>query len=287
VIPAEFAYSRPASLDEALGLISRYGAGAKVLAGGQSLLPLMKLRLARPDRLIDIGRVAELRGIRTLGDGRLGIGALTTYRELLDSPAAMRYGVLRDAVPRIADVQVRNRGTVGGAVAHADPASDLPAILLALEAEVVARSTTGSRTIPVTDFFRGAFESALAPDELVTEVVLPAGREDAGSAYLALEQPASGYSIVGVAAVVFATGGVLTGANVALTGVAEIAYRASAVEAALAGESLSGVDLAAAATHATDGRNVNADIHADREYRASMARVYTRRALEAAISRLG
>lgn len=287
MIPAEFAYSRPATLAEALGLLAEHGSGAKVLAGGQSLLPLLKLRLARVGRVIDIGRIPELRGIRRREDGRLAVGALTTYRELLDSPEVMAYGLLRDAVPGIGDVQVRNRGTVGGAVAHADPASDLPAILLALEADVVARSSSGERTIPVAEFFQGAFQSTLRPDELVTEVLLPGPRDDAGSAYASLEQAASGYSIVGVAAVVFVRGGTLDRARVGITGVSEVAYRARAVEDALAGLTLDGLDLGPAAAHATDGRSVNSDIHAGRDYRADMARVYTRRALETAIARAG
>ncbi len=287
MIPAAFAYDRPATLDQAVRLLAEHGGSAKVLAGGQSLLPLLKLRLAHAERLIDIGRIEELRGIRSLADGRLAIGALTTYRELLDSPAAMAYGVLRDAVPRIADVQVRNRGTVGGAIAHADPASDLPAILLALEADVVARSSAGERTIAFADFCRGAFQSSLEPDELITEVILPGPRDDAGSAYRSLEQPASGFSIVGVAAVVFRAGDALRDVRVGITGVADIAYRATGVEVALAGRSIRDLDLAGAAAKATEGRVVNGDIHADREYRTSMAAVFTRRALEAAIGRAG
>ena len=286
MIPAGFEYSRATSVEEALLLLSRHGDGAKVLAGGQSLLPLMKLRVANVERLIDIGRLDALRGIAALPDGRLSIGALTTYRELLESDAVMRYGVLRDALPGIGDVQVRNRGTVGGAIAHADPASDLPAILLALEADVVARSTTGERTIPIASFFEGSFQSAVRRDELVTSVILPGGREDAGSAYRSLEQPASGYSIVGVAVVVIVGGGGIREARVGITGVGEVAYRARAVEAALAGSDGSAGSLAAAAAHATDGVTVNADIHADAEYRAAMAAVHTRRALEAALARV-
>jgi carbon-monoxide dehydrogenase medium subunit len=286
MIPAAFDYDRPSSVDEALALLSSHAGGAKVLAGGQSLLPLMKLRVAHIERLIDIGRLDELRGIHPLPDGRLAVGALTTYRELLESPAAMRYGVMRDALPHVGDVQVRNRGTVGGAIAHADPASDLPAILLALEAEAVARSVGGERTIPATAFFEGAFQTVLRPDELLTAVILPAPREDAGSAYRALEQRASGYSIAGVAAVVFVDGGTIREALVGITGVGEVAYRAGAVEAALAGSDGSRASLAAAAAHATDGVTVNSDIHADAEYRAAMAAVYTRRALEAALARV-
>ena len=284
MIPAAFEYRRANSLDDALRAIS--GGDAKVLAGGQSLLPLMKLRLASPGKLVDIGRLAELRGVRRLDDGRMAIGALTTYAEMLQSPAS-NYGLLRDALPRIGDVQVRNRGTIGGAVAHADPASDLPACLLALDAELVARSATGERTIPFNGFLEGAFSTGLHPDEILTEIRLPGPRDDAGSAYMSMESPASGYAIVGVAAVVFAgDGGGIGTANVALTGVGEVAYRARTVESALAGSDGSPAAIAEAAAHATDGITVNGDIHADSAYRTSMAVVYTRRAVEAALGRL-
>ena len=285
MIPAAFDYVRAGSIDEALEFVGR--PGAKFIAGGQSLLPLMKLRLARPETLVDIGGLAELRGVRELPGGRLSIGALTTYAELQDSPAN-HYGLLRDALPDIGDVQVRNRGTVGGAVAHCDPASDLPACLLALDAELVARSSRGERTMGVNGFFEGAFATALGDDELLTEIRLPAPRDDAGSAFMTLSQPASGYSMVGVAVVVFRarSGGPIDGANVALTGVGEAPYRATAVEGALAGSDGSAESLAAAAAHATDGVRVNADIHADAAYRTAMAAVYTRRAIEAALGRI-
>jgi carbon-monoxide dehydrogenase medium subunit len=248
----------------------------------------MKLRLAQPERLVDIGRLAELRGIRQLDDGRIAVGALTTYAELMDSPARA-YGVLRDAVPTIGDVQVRNRGTVGGAIAHADPASDLPACLLALDAELVARSPRGERRIAIDGFFRGPFETWLGPDEILIEIRLPAPRDDAGSAYRNLEQPASGYAIAGAAAVVVggSPNGPIVFARVAISGAGEVAYRATAVEQALTGTNGGSDALAAAAAHATDGHLVNSDIHADREYRTRMAEVYTRRALEAAIDRAG
>jgi len=287
VIPAAFDYTRPASLDEALKLISSAN-GSKVIAGGQSLLPLLKLRLASADRLIDIGRLAELKGVKSLPDGRLAVGALTTYAELADSPAK-HYGLLKDALPTIGDVQVRNRGTVGGAIAHADPASDLPACLLALDAEVVVRSSGGERTIPIAEFFQDSFQTSIAEDELLTEVRLPGPRDDAGSAYVSLEQPASGYAIAGVAAVVVrsAANAPISFATVAITGVGPVAYRASAVESALTGSDGSAAAIAAAAAHATDGVTVNSDIHADREYRTEMARVFTIRAIEAALARLG
>jgi aerobic carbon-monoxide dehydrogenase medium subunit len=286
VIPAAFDYTRPASLDEALGLIG--SGGSKVIAGGQSLLPLLKLRLASVDRLVDIGRLGELKGVRSLPDGRLAVGALTTYAELLDSPA-QHYGLLRDALPTIGDVQVRNRGTVGGAIAHADPASDLPACLLALDVEVVVRSARGERTIPIIEFFQDSFQTSIADDELLTEVRLPGPRDDAGSAYASLEQPASGYAIVGVAAVVArpSASAPISFATVAITGVGPVAYRATEVEGDLIGSDGSAEAITHAASHATDGVTVNADIHADAEYRAAMAGIYTVRAIEAALARLG
>jgi carbon-monoxide dehydrogenase medium subunit len=285
VIPAEFTYRRATSLDDALSALASGDGSAKVLAGGMSLLPLMKLRLASPGALIDIGRLDELKGVRQLPDGRLAVGALTTYAELLDSPA-QHYGLLKDALPEIGDVQVRNRGTVGGSIAHADPASDLPACLLALDAELVLRSASGERTVPVNGFFEGPFATGIRADELLTEIRLPGPRDDAGSAYVALQNPASGYAIVGVAVVVFkGPDGGLVGANVALTGVGDVAYRATAVETALASGDGSAAAIAAAAEHATEGQTVNGDIHADRDYRARMAVVYTRRAIEAALAR--
>jgi carbon-monoxide dehydrogenase medium subunit len=285
VIPAAFAYQRPGSIEEALTILAS-DPGAKALAGGQSILPLLKLRLASVETLVDIGRLPGLSGVRQLGDGRLAVGALTTYNDLLESPAR-HYGVLRDALPQIGDVQVRNRGTVGGAIAHADPASDLPACLLALDAELVIRSAAGERTTGVDGFFEGAFTTGLQPGELLTEIRLPGPRDDAGSVYLSLQQPASGYSMVGVAAVVFGDGrGGITSANIALTGVTETAYRARAVEAALVGSDGSSASIAAAAAHATDGIDVWSDIHADRDYRTAMAAIYTHRAIEAALARL-
>jgi carbon-monoxide dehydrogenase medium subunit len=285
-IPAAFGYTRAGSLDEALAAIAADD-NAKVIAGGQSLLPLMKLRLAQPGTLVDIGRLGELRGITRLDDGRLSVGALTTYAELMDSPA-MHYGVLSDALPHIADVQVRNLGTIGGAVAHADPNSDLPAVLLALDAELVLQSSRGTRTVPANGFFEGPFQTGIGHDELLTQVILPAPRDNAGSAYVTLEQPASGYAMVGVAAcVIVGAGGVIEWAAVGITGVHEHAYRAPEVEQALIGTTGAAEVLAAAAAHATDEVEVNGDIHAGPEYRAAMAGVFTRRALQAALARAG
>jgi carbon-monoxide dehydrogenase medium subunit len=294
MIPAAFAYERASTVEEALGLLQDHGADAKVIAGGQSLLPLMKLRLARPDRLIDIGRIDSLRGVRRLPDGRLAIGALTTYAQLLGERSVIGLALMADALPRIADVQVRNRGTIGGAIAHADPAADMPAVLLALDAEVVARSADrGERTIPVADFFEGAFSTALAPDELITEIRVPAPSGSYGSAYRMLEQRASGFAIAGVAVVVGRTGsgsgdgdGTVDDVRVAVTGVGDKPYRAMAVENALRGTKLGSAAIGSAAASITDGVSVQGDIHADVAYRTAMAGVMARCALEAARDRL-
>ena len=291
MIPAAFAYDRATSVDEALSLLVTHGSEAKVIAGGQSLLPLMKLRLARPERLIDIGRIESLRGVRELPDGRLGIGSLTTYAQLLGDSRVTSLALMADALPRIADVQVRNRGTIGGAIAHADPAADMPALLLALEAEVVARSSDrGERVIPIIEFFEGAFTTALQPDELLTEIRLPAPSGSYGSAYHMLEQPASGFAIAGVAAVIGQTGsaedGVFDDVRVAVTGVGDVPYRATSVEAALRGTKLGSAAVGSAVASICEGIDVQGDIHADSTYRAAMAAVMARRALEAARERL-
>lgn len=280
MIPAAFDYRRASSLDDALAALA--GGDAKVLAGGMSLLPLMKLRLASPGTLVDIGRLDELRGSGPTPDGGFSVGALATYADILGTT---QLDFARDCILGIGDVQVRNRGTVGGAISHADPASDLPALALALDYSAVLRSARGERTVPLDGFFEGAFQTGIAPDELLVRIVrgpLPAG---AAGAYRKMEHPASGYSIVGVCAVVASVGGSVTHARVALTGVGEVAYRAKAVEAALLAGDGSAASVAAAAEHATDGQTVNGDIHADRDYRARMAVVYTRRAIDAALGR--
>jgi carbon-monoxide dehydrogenase medium subunit len=247
----------------------------------------MKLRLAAPDTLVDIGPLGELRGVEKLEDGRLVVGALTTYAELMDSPA-IHYGVLRDALPTIGDVQVRNRGTVGGALAHADPASDLPAALIALDAELVLQSSSGTREVRAADFCEGAFVTSLRHDELLTQVRLPRPLDNAGSAYASLEQPASGYAMVGVGAVVImGAGNVIEHAGIGVTGVSDHPYRATDVEDALVGTDGSAGAVAAAAAKVVGSRTVSSDIHASTEYRAAMAVVYTRRAIEAALARLG
>lgn len=271
MIPAAFDYVRVSSLDEALDKLA--GGDAKVLAGGQSLIPLLKFRLAEPGTLVDIGGLRELAGIGRDGDG-WRIGALTTYRDLLDHDELMAaYPLLVDALNDIGDVQVRNRGTVGGAIAHADPALDFPAIALALDAEVIIRRADGERSTPLDGFFAGSFATQLADGELVTGIRLPDLPSGARTAWSSISQAASGYSLAGCAAVV-GDGHVRIG----VAGVGEMPYRATAVEEAMNG----GADTADAAARATEGQTVNSDIHADAEYRSALAVIHVRRAIEAA-----
>jgi aerobic carbon-monoxide dehydrogenase medium subunit len=280
VIPAAFDYRRATSLDDALGALA--GGEAKVLAGGMSLLPLMKLRLAQPARLVDIGRLDELRRLAPTADGGYEIGALVTYSEVM---SATKLDFARECIAHIGDVQVRNQGTVGGSIAHADPASDLPALALALDYSVVLRSQRGERVVPVDGFFQGAFQTDIAPDEILTSLRRGPLPDGVSGSYRKLAHPASGYSIVGVCAVMAKSGGSISHARIALTGVGEVAYRAKAVESALMGSDGSPAAVTEAAAHATDGQTVNSDIYADRAYRSKMAEVYTRRAIEAALGR--
>lgn len=279
MIPAAFEYQRAASLDEAIAAV---GGGAKVIAGGQSLLPLLKLRLASADRLVDIGRIDGLKGYRPMPDGGVEIGALTTYAEW---QAATTVPAVAEAIDLIADVQVRNRGTVGGAIAHADPASDLPAIALVFDGSAVLRGPGGERVVPLDQFFEGPFTTAIRPDEILVAIRRPPVPDGAGFAFRKMAHPASGYSIVGAAALVALSGGSVSHARVALTGVGDVAYRAKAVESALVGSDGGEGAIAAAAAHATDGVTVNGDIHADAAYRTAMAAVYARRAIEGALGR--
>lgn len=279
MIPAAFEYTRAATMADAVAAV---GGGAKVIAGGQSLLPLLKLRLAAADRLVDIGRIGELKGYRELPDGGVEIGALTTYSEW---QAATVMPSVAEAIEQIADVQVRNRGTIGGAIAHADPASDAAAIALAFDGQAVLRGPGGERVVPLDGFFEGPFQTGIRPDEILVAIRRGPVPADARFSYEKLAQPASGYPIVGIAAVIVASGGSISHAAIGVTGVHEHAYRAEDVEQALIGSDASDASIAAAAAHVTDGVEVNSDIHADAEYRAAMAVIYTRRAIEGALGR--
>jgi carbon-monoxide dehydrogenase medium subunit len=272
MIPDNFEYVAPSSLAEALQVLAQRGDEAKVLAGGHSLIPLMKLRLAAPGVLVDIARIAELKGVSRDGDG-LRIGAATTHAEIAASSVVREVApALSQAAGEIGDRQVRARGTIGGSIAHNDPAADLPAVLLALDAQVVARSSSGERVIPAASFFRGMLEADLQSNELVTEVRVPAAPK---SAYAKMPNPASHYAIVGVAAVQ-ANGSMRIG----VTGAAPVAFRAANAESVLEGRALTPEVIADAAAVAHDGRELLSDIHASAEYRAHLIGVITRRALE-------
>jgi carbon-monoxide dehydrogenase medium subunit len=279
MIPAAFEYTRPATIDEAIVAV---GGGAKIIAGGQSILPLLKLRLAAADKLVDIGRIPGLKGYRSLPDGGVEIGALTTYAEW---QAATTMPAVAEAIDHIADVQVRNRGTVGGSIAHGDPASDAPAIALAFDGSAVLRGPGGERVVPLDGFFESAFTIGMAADEILVAIRRPPLPAGAGFAYRKLANPASGYSIVGIAALVAMSGGTVSHAAIGVTGVHEHPYRAHDVESALLGSDGSDDSIAAAAGHVTNDVEVNSDIHADAAYRAAMAVVYTKRAIEGALGR--
>jgi carbon-monoxide dehydrogenase medium subunit len=270
VIPAAIEYVRADSNDAATAALTEHGDDAKLLAGGLSLLPLMKLRLAVPSVLVDVGRLDDLRYVRDAGD-HLAIGALSRHRDLeVDATLAAGCGVLRAVAAEVGDNQVRHRGTIGGSVAHGDPASDLPAVLLALDADFVLRGPAGERTVAATDFFTGFLETALAPDELLVEIRVPKTGAD-GFSYQKFNRRAQDWAIVG--AVALRAAGTT---RVGLVNMGATPLRARAVEAALAG----GAAPADAAAVAAEGTEASADVNASTEYREHLARVLTRRALE-------
>ncbi len=285
MIPAEFEYHAPTSVQEAIGLLQRYDGEAKILAGGHSLLPLLKLRFLQPTALIDIARIPNLDYIR-LENGKLLVGALTTYNALERSPEVQRIGVLHNVVKQVGDVQIRNRGTLCGSLAHADPAGDPPALAYALDAEFHVQGPNGARTVGVDDWFVDTLQSALEPDEVLTEVALNATTERTGSAYRTFEQPASHYALVGVAALLtLRADGTVERCRVGVTGVGPVAYRAADVEAALQGKQPDEAAIREAAEQVVNGVDVLSDLHASVPYRSHLAKVYTRRALAAALAR--
>jgi carbon-monoxide dehydrogenase medium subunit len=281
MIPANFDYEAPKSVDEAIALLGS-NPEAKILAGGHSLLPAMKLRLAQPALLVDLGRITGLSYIRETG-GRIAIGAMTTHSSIADSSLLRaRSPLLAQAAKHIGDVQVRNRGTIGGSIAHADPAADYPAALLALDAEIIARGKSGERTIPVRDFFAGLFSTVLQLGEIITEIRVPE-TTGAGTAYQKFHHPASGFAVVGVAAIVRMAGNKIGSAAIGITGVATHAYRDYGVEAALAGRSLN--DIAVVCEHAADVPDALSDHFASAEYRKHLAAVYCERAVREAAAK--
>jgi len=286
MIPAQFDYQAPKSLDEAISLLAQNPDEAKILAGGHSLIPAMKLRLAQPGLLVDIGRIKDLAYIREEGS-RISIGAMTTHYQI-ESSALLKQScpLMPECASHIGDVQVRNKGTIGGSLAHSDPAGDWPAAILALGAELVAQGKTGERVIKAADFFVDLLTTALQPGEILREIRIgkPQGRY--GHAYQKVRHPASGFAVVGVAASLSLTAnGSCESCGIGITGVASKAYRARGVESALAGKQLNEQTVAAAASHASDGVDANSDLYASEEYRRHLATIYTRRAINTALSR--
>jgi carbon-monoxide dehydrogenase medium subunit len=286
MIPGKFSYHAPASIPEAVALLGEYGDDAKVLAGGQSLIPLMRFRLAQPAHLVDINRIDGLAYVRE-EDGALRIGALAREADLDAEPLVhARYPLLADAIAVIADPLVRNLATVCGNVAHADPANDHPAVMLAYRAEVVAEGANGRRTIPIDDFFVDTFVTALEPDEVLVELRIPAPTAGSGGAYQKLERKVGDYAIAGVAAqVTLAEDGTVSQAGIGLTNLGPMPIRATDAEAALVGRVPDDAAIQAAAELAADATDPVDDLRGPADYKRAVTRTLATRALQTAISR--
>ncbi|MFS8085806.1 MAG: FAD binding domain-containing protein [Acidobacteriota bacterium] len=285
MISAPFDYVRAQTLDEALTLLGQ-NEDAKILAGGHSLIPAMKLRLAQPPLLVDIGRLSDLSYVRE-EDGQIRIGAMTTHYQIESSDLLKQIcPLLPDCAAHIGDVQVRNKGTIGGSLAHSDPAGDWPAAIIALNAEMVAVSKDGERTIKADDFFVDLLTTALEPGEILREIRLNKSNGHLAQAYVKMHHPASGFAVVGVAAnLTMDDGGVCQKASIGITGVSAKAYRATGVEAGLNGAKLDDQTITNAASHATDDVDANGDLFASADYRRHLAEVYVKRAIAAAQNR--
>jgi carbon-monoxide dehydrogenase medium subunit len=283
--PAPFEYHRATTPQDAVALLGKYGEEAKLIAGGHSLLPLMKLRFSQPRHLIDVRRIPGLSFIRE-EKGMVSVGAATPHAAV-EASALLRAKLpaLSEAAGLVGDPAVRNLGTLGGSLAHADPSADLPAVVLALGAELLVLGPEGARTLGADDFFTGLMATALRPDELLTEVRFPLHTRDSGSAYEKHPHPASRFALVGVAAQVHIQGGKVASARVALTGLGTTAFRAKAVEAALQGKAVEEATWTAASAKATDGLKLRADAQLSEAYRRSLAVTFTARALARAAQR--
>jgi aerobic carbon-monoxide dehydrogenase medium subunit len=282
MIPENFEYSAPATLDEALRLID---GGAKPLAGGMSLIPMMKLRLATPERLVDIGRLKDLNYIRE-AFGAIHVGAAATHYDVESSPVIrVKCPLLSETAAHIGDVQVRNMGTLGGSIAHADPAADYPAALQALEAKIVLKGAKSERTVSAADFFLDTFTTALESGEIVREVIVPVEGAGVGTSYQKMLQPASGFAIVGIAARMQRLGVKITLARIGVTGLANRSFRATAAERALEGKLGSATEIQNAAALVSEGVDANSDLNASAEFRKHLATVYAARAITAALAR--
>ena len=284
--PAPFEYHAPGSVDEAIQLLGQYEDEGKLLAGGHSLLPVMKLRFAQPKHLIDLRKIPGLAGVREEGNVVV-IGAMTTHWQVLSNDIIRRrLPILAETASRVGDPLVRNMGTLGGSLAHADPAADLPATILVLGAELTAVGPRGSRTVKADDFFVDLMTSALEPNEVLTEIRIPVPPAGTGGAYEKYAHPASGYAVAGVAALVTLDGGrTIRSARVGITGLGNKATRATGVEEALSGKTADESTLESAAARAAEGLEPREDLQGSAEYKAHLARVYTRRALTRAVER--
>ena len=281
MIPAQFDYVAPTSVEDALAALAKHGDDAKILAGGQSLLPVLRMRLNAPEMIIDLGRIESLRGIRDDGDA-LVIGAMTPHSVVGDDPLVAEHAaVITKAIEHLADAQVRHRGTFGGALAHADPGGDLGAPVLALGAQFVIAGSGGTRTVEADDFFVDLFETAIGDDEILTEVRIPK-HTGWGASYEKFVRIAHQWPIVAVAAMVKAEGGTISEARVGLTNMGSTPLRARAVEQALAGQPATEDAVRAAAAQAAEGTNPPSDLNGDADYRRHVATVFTRRAVLAA-----
>jgi carbon-monoxide dehydrogenase medium subunit len=279
MIPESFDYQRASSVSEAISLLQQHGEDAKIVAGGHSLVPTMKLRLATPGTLIDIGGISELKYINDKGD-YLAIGAGATHWMIESSDLIHKKAPgLSQAAAQVGDVQVRNRGTIGGVLAHSDPQADYPGVVLALDATLVVQGSRGERTIAVSDYFTGLWETALGDDELLTEVRIPTDSANANSCYLKFPQPASRYPYVGCAVAMDSKAGSCADLRVGFSGVGETAFRDSGIEDALRGNTLNESAIASASAKAAEGRSVLSDVFVSEEYRRAMAQVYVKRAL--------
>ena len=288
MIPAAFDYVAPRTLDEAVSTLAGHGANAKLLAGGHSLLPLLKLRLARPGVLIDLNRIPGLKAVRQQDD-TIAIGALATHYQIESSQLLKkRCPLLPQTAREVGDVQVRNRGTIGGSLIHADPSADWPAAILALGSELKLRGPKGERIIGAEDFFRGAMATVIEPSEILTEIRVPVFRRRSGSAYLKMAQQASGFAVVGVAVWLRVDAKRrCEEVGVGITGLSDKPARAHTVEERLRGNKLTSKLIEASAAQAAEGVAPLEDLYAAAPFRAHLARVYTARAIQQALRRTG
>ncbi|HHM21284.1 MAG TPA: xanthine dehydrogenase family protein subunit M [Bacteroidetes bacterium] len=279
MIPSKLTYHRPGNVNEAIEMLQNYGDDCKILAGGHSLIPVLKLRLNDPEHLVDISGLEELKGIKD-NEKSITIGAGTTHAEIADSDLLRQHApMMPAAAATIGDRQVRNFGTIGGSIAHADPAADWPAVLLAADANVVIKNANGTREVDIDQFFQGLFMTALKEGEIIVAIRIPKTAFNRRSTYVKFHQPASRFAIVGCAAAVATDGDTVTGARVAFNGVSSKPFRDTGIEKALKGNALNADTIAAATANAADGVSIMSDHFASEAYRKHLAGVYARRAL--------